>query len=118
MRKRTLVIIIFSLAAVFLCHTDLFAQPPQSKCSQITYSPSGVSLQKYRLDRIEGQAPYASPSQKGELGPANGVCVALFNRKNGLATSVTADDKGQFEFPHMAPQDYVLIAFAGDLQKL
>jgi uncharacterized protein DUF6624 len=118
MRKRTLVIVILSLAAVLLCRTDLFAQPPQSKCAQIRYSPSDVSLQNYRLDRIEGQAVYASPSQKWELGSANGVCVTLLNRKNGFAANITTDDKGQFEFSNIAPQEYVLMAFAGDLQQL
>jgi len=110
-------ILIFIFAALFLCQTHLFAQ--QSKCSQIKYSPSDVNSQSYRLDRIEGQAVYASPSQKWELGSANNVCVTLFNRKSGaLAGSVTTNGQGQFEFPNLEAGTYVLIAFAGELQKL
>jgi hypothetical protein len=117
MRKNDLVIIIFILAAFIHLQKDVSAQPTQSKCSQIGYPTPDVSVQSYRLNRIEGQAIYASPSQKWELGSGNGVCVILFNRESKtLAASVTTDDKGQFEFVNIAPGEYTLIAAAGDLQ--
>lgn len=113
------VIIIFTLAALIPWQRDASAQQPQSKCSEIRYSPPDVSLQSYQLNRIEGQAVYASPSQKWELGSGNGLCVALFKRKNGeFVAGVTTDGHGQFEFGDIAPGEYVLIAFAGDLQKV
>jgi hypothetical protein len=119
MRKKNPVIIIFTLTAIIQWHMDVPAQQPQSKCSQINYSTPPVNLKSYRLNRIAGQAVYASPSQKWELGSGNGLCVALFNRKNGerIAT-VTTDGKGQFEFVNIASGEYVLIAVAGDLQKI
>ena len=119
MRKSNLAILIFSVCALSLCDMDLFAQQPEAKCAQIKYSATDISSESYRLDRIEGQAVYASPSQKWERGSANGVCAILFNRKNGeLAASRTTEENGQFEFPNIAPGEYVLIAFAGSLQKL
>jgi hypothetical protein len=45
--------------------------------------------------------------------------VTLFNRKSReLVAAVTTDGKGQFEFVHIAPGEYVLIAFGGDLKKI
>ena len=119
MQKNKLVIIIFTLTALIRWHLDVSAQQPQGKCSQINYSTPQINLNSYRLNRIEGQAVYASPSQKWELGSGNGVCVTLFNRKNGeLVATVTTDGKGQFEFVNIAPGEYVLIAVIGDLQKI
>lgn len=119
MRKNGLVIIIFTFAAIIPWQKDVPAQQPQSKCSQIRYSTPDVSVQSYRLNRIEGQAVYASPSQKWELGSGNGVCVTLFNRKSKeLVASVATDDNGQFEFVNIAPGEYMLIASAGDLQEI
>jgi len=118
MWKKHLVVIAFTLAALIYWQADVSAQQPQGECSQ-KYSPPDAGLQSYRLDRIEGQAVYASPSQKWELGSGNGVCVTLFNRKNGeFVASVKTDGKGQFEFSNIARGEYVLIAFAGDLQKI
>jgi len=95
------------------------AWQPQSKCSQIKYSTPDVSTRTYRLSKIDGQAVYASPTQKWELGIGNGVCVTLFDRRGyEVAASVTTDDKGQFEFIDLASGEYVLIAFAGDLQRI
>lgn len=92
---------------------------PQNSCSQIKYIPPPAQARRYRLSRVEGQAVYASPSNKWELGVANGVCAMLFNRTNGeVVAALTTDDRGQFEFAGIAPGDYVLIAFAGDLQKI
>ncbi len=46
------------------------------------------------------------------------VCVC-FNRKIGeFVARVTTDAKGQFEFSNIAHGEYVLIVFAGDLQKV
>ena len=119
MRKNDLVVAISTLAALIPWQAEVHAQQPQSKCSQIRYPTADVSVQSYRLNRIEGQAVYASPSQKWELGPVNGACVTLFSRKSKeLVASVTTDEKGQFEFVNIAPGEYVLTAFAGDLQKI
>lgn len=47
------------------------------------------------------------------------MCVTLFNKKNSeFVATVTTDGKGQFEFANIAPGKYVLIALAGDLQKI
>jgi hypothetical protein len=117
MRKNKLVIIISTLVGLIHWQTAVSAQQPQSKCSQIRYSPPEVGLQSYQLNRIEGQAVYASPLQRWELGSGNGLCVTLFNRKNGeFIASVTTDGKGQFEFISIPHGEYLLIAFAGDLQ--
>jgi hypothetical protein len=119
MRTEILVVIIFTLSALIHAPGEVSAQQRQSKCSQIRYTAPHLNLKSFRLNRIEGQAVYASPSQKWELGSGNGVCVTFFNRKNReLVATVTTDDKGQFEFINIAPGDYVLIAFAGDLQKI
>ena len=119
MRKNNPIIIIFALAAILHLRTDASAQQPQSKCSQISYSPPQINLKSYRLNRIEGQAVYASPSQKWELGSGNGLCVTLFDRKKSrLVANVTTDGKGLFEFVGIAPGEYVLIAVAGDLQRI
>lgn len=92
---------------------------PQSPCSQIKYVPIQAQAKTYRLSRIEGQAVFATPSNKWELGPANGVCATLINRKNGeVVAAITTDGGGQFEFTGIAPGEYVLIVFAGDLQKV
>jgi hypothetical protein len=119
MRKNNLFIIMFTLVGLIHWQTDVSAQQSQSKCSQIRYSPPDDNLQSYQLNRIEGQAVYASPSQKWELGSGNGLCVTLFNRSNGKSVAnVITDGKGQFEFVNIANGEYVLIAFAGDLQKV
>ena len=118
MRKYVLVVAISTLALLIAWQENVPAQSP-SKCSQITYSTPDVNVQSYRLTRIEGQAVYAEPTQKWELGSANGICVTLFSRKsNQVSANVTTDGKGQFEFVDVPPGAYVLIAFAGDLQKI
>lgn len=119
MRKNNLVIIIFTLAALVHWHRDAAAKQAPSRCAQVSYSAPPANLKSYQLKRVEGQAVYASPSQRWELGSGNGVCVTLFNRKNReLVAAVTTDGKGQFEFVNIPPGEYVLIAFAGDLQKI
>jgi uncharacterized protein DUF6624 len=119
MRSNYLVIIIFASATLTSWQHDLTALQPQSKCSQISYSTPDVSVRSYRLDRIEGQAVYAPPLHKWDAGPGGGVCMSLFNRKSkALVASVATDDKGQFEFVNIAPGEYRLIAFAGDLQTI
>jgi hypothetical protein len=119
MRKNTVVAIMFALTVLLLWEGNAFAQLPQSKCSQIKYSASSTNLKIYRTSRVEGQAVYASPTAKWELGPGNDLCVNLFSRKKGdLVASVTTDGKGQFEFVNIAPGEYVLISVAGDLQQI
>ncbi len=115
MLKNILIIITLTLAALIHWPADASAQQPQGECTRIKYSQPDASLQSYRLDRVEGQAVFAAPSQKWEVGSVNGLCVALFNRKNGeLVAGVKTDDRGQFEFINIARGEYVLIAFAGD----
>ena len=119
MRKNTLAVITFVLTALLFCGGNVFAQQPQSKCSQISYSAPSLNIKSYRANRLEGQAVYASTTAKWELGPGNDLCVTLFSRKNGvLVASVTTDRKGQFEFANIAPGEYVLISVAGDLQQI
>jgi hypothetical protein len=119
MRKINLLVIIVTLVASIHFQKDGRAQQPQNECSQINYSTPEMKIPGHRLDRIEGQAVYASPAEKWELGSGNGVCVVLFDRKSKkLVISVKTDDKGQFEFLNVAPGEYVLIAVAGDLQKI
>jgi hypothetical protein len=119
MRKPNLVIMILTLTAIINWHDDAFGQQPQDKCSQIRYSTPQINLKSFRLNRIEGQAVYASSSQKWELGSGNGVCVTLFDKRNSkFVANVTTDSKGQFEFAGIARGKYVLIAAAGDLQKI
>ena len=118
MWKNALVVVISTLAVLIAWPENVPAQS-QSKCSQITYSAPDIGIKSYRLSRIEGQAVYASPSQKWELGIGNGICVTLFSRKNKrLVANVTSDDKGQFAFVNVPPGEYVLTAFAGDLQQI
>jgi hypothetical protein len=112
--KNVLTIIIFVLAALIHLQNDVSAQ---QRCSQIEYPTPDASLQEYRLNQIEGQTIYASPSQKWELGSGNGVCVTIFDRKTKeRVASVRTDNKGQFEFVNIAPGKYMLTADAGDLQ--
>lgn len=119
MRTNTLVVIMFALTVLLPREGNVFAEQPQDKCSQIKYSAPSTALKSYRLNRVEGQAVYASTTAKWELGPGNGLCVTLFNRKNGeLVASVTTDVKGLFEFANIAPGEYVLISVAGDLQQV
>ena len=119
MRKNTQATIIVTVAALILWQAEVFAHQAETPCSQIKYSPPEVSVPTYRLDRIEGQAVYASPSQKWELGPANGVCVTLLKRNSGeLTASVKTQGEGKFEFVNIEPGEYVLIAFAGELEKI
>lgn len=114
MRASLLIILI----AVSYCSIDATARP-QDKCSQVEYTAPPPHSKSYRLSRIEGQAVYASPAQKWDSGSGNAVCVTLFSGTNGnVVARVTTDDKGQFEFARFAPGAYVLIAFAGDLQKI
>src|SRR5215213_10128690 len=115
MRKNSLIIGALTLAALIHWQADASAQQPQSECSRIRYAPPEASLQRYQLDRVEGQAVFAGPSQKWELGSVNGLCVTLFNRKNGeYVAGVKTDGRGQFEFANVAREEYVLIASGGD----
>ena len=119
MRTNTLVAIMFSLAVLLPWGGNVFAQQPRDKCSQINYSAPSTNLKSYRTNRVEGQAVYASPTAKWELGPGNNLCVTLFSRKNGdLVASVTTDGRGQFEFANIPPGECVLISVAGDLQQI
>jgi hypothetical protein len=119
MRKNQLIIIMLPLTVLIHWQVKASAQQPETKCSQIKYSTPDINLKPYQLNRIEGQAVYASPSQKWELGSGNGLCVTLFKTKNSeIVDAVTTDAKGQFEFLKITPGEYVLIAFAGDLQKI
>jgi hypothetical protein len=87
----------------------------QNKCSEIKYTVPPGDSKSYRVTRVEGQAIFASPTQKWDLGSVNGLCLSLFNRRNGdLVGAVTSDDRGQFQFANFAPGAFVLIAFAGD----
>jgi len=108
------------MLVAFACwRIDVSAQGAEAKCSQLGYSFPQAHLKSIPVTRIEGQAVYASPAQKWELGTGNGVCVALFNRKTGVrVANVATDDKGQFEFINIAPGQYVLIAEVIDVQKM
>jgi hypothetical protein len=119
MRKNTLVVIIFVLAALLAWEGNFFAQQPQGKCSQISYSTPPTNLKSYGTNRVEGQAVYASTTAKWESGPGNDLCVTLFSRKDGdLVAFVTTDNKGQFEFANIKPGDYALISVADELQQI
>jgi hypothetical protein len=119
MRKNTSIAIMFALMVLLHCEGNVFAQQPQSKCSQIGYSAPSTNLKSFRTNHVEGQAVYASTTAKWELGPGNDLCVTLFRRNNGdLVASVTTDGRGQFEFANIAPGEYVLISVAGDLQQI
>ena len=119
MRKSTLIAIMFALTALLHWEGSVSGQQPQDKCSQIRYSAPSTNLKSYRLNRVGGQAVYASTTARWELGPGNDLCVTLFNRMNGeLVASLTTDGKGQFEFANIAPGEYVLISVAGDLQQI
>jgi Family of unknown function (DUF6624) len=111
-------IVIITLAVITLfLQKDVSAQQSQTKCSQIAYSAPDPTLQLYRLSHLEGQAVYAGPEQKWELGSANGVCVVVFDQKSkSQVASATTDDRGQFEFQNIEPGIYTLVASAGDLQ--
>jgi len=119
MRKNTLAVILFVLTSVLFCEGNVFAQQPQSKCFQISYSAPSPNLKSYRANRLEGQAVYASTTAKWELGPGNDLCVTLFSRKDGdLVAFVTTDNKGQFKFANIKPGDYALISVADELRQI
>lgn len=95
------------------------AQQPQDKCSQIPFSPLRREVAPYRLNSIEGQAVYASPTQKWEAGPAGGVCIALFKAAtHDVVANLSTDDKGQFAFLNIKPGWYALVVSADGLQVL
>jgi hypothetical protein len=107
------------LIALFYWQRDAAAQQPPAKCTGVSYSAPPTALKTFQLNRVEGQAVFASRSQRWELGSGNGVCVTLFKKESRqLLAGLTTDGAGQFEFVHIAPGKYVLIAFAGDLQKI
>jgi uncharacterized protein DUF6624 len=119
MRKSNLVIFIFLLTALLHWQRHAAAQQLPGKCADVSFSSPPTALKTFQLIRVEGQAVYAAPSQRWELGSGNGVCVTLFNKKSrNLVAGVTTDGHGQFEFVHIAPGEYVLLAFAGELQKI
>lgn len=115
------VLIILAVTALAYWQTLAGAQPapPPSRCPQVNYSAPPADLKSYRLSRVEGQAVYAPPAQKWESGPGGGLCLTLFNKKSGgRLANVTTDNNGQFAFANSVPGEYVLVAFAGDLQKI
>jgi len=119
MRTNVLGPIVLNLIALGHCQMVGYAQHAQSKCAQIKYAAPPIHSKSYRLSRIEGQVVYASPSQKWDSGSANGLCVTLFNRRDGaFVADTTTDDRGQFKLANVAAGDYVLIAFAGDLLRV
>ena len=77
------------------------------------------SAKPHSRKTIEGQAVYASPSQKWEAGPAVNVRVSLLKAasQEAVTTEVTSD-KGQFQFVDIKPGRYMLVASAGELQVL
>lgn len=119
MQKKFFIIIVLAFVTVIFGQRTAFAQQPQDKCSQITYSKSKTGIDRYRLDHIEGQAVFGDVSEKGEFASASGLCVALFSEKNKrLVATVTTDDRGQFKFMNVASGGYLFIASLGVLHEV
>lgn len=111
MRKRVYSAAITILAALSWASV-VAAQPKPEKCSTIKYSKPEAGVVRYRLNSIEGQAVLALISQAWDSQSVGGLCVALFDEKRAkLVTSVTTDQKGQFEFANISTGKYTLIAF-------
>ncbi len=110
MQSNTWITIFLIISHTIFFHNAANAQESPEKCAQIQYSKPNKDAMLYQVERIEGQAVFASVSQKEEF-PAGGVCLVLFNEKDKQPVEVTTtNDTGQFELPDVAPGKYTLIA--------
>jgi hypothetical protein len=119
MKREIHIFVISALVTIAHGQERAFAQQPKDGCSQIKYSEPRNNTNRYRLDRIEGQAVYGAASEKGEFFSASGLCVALFSKRGKqLVATVATDNQGQFQFTSVAPGDYVLIASLSALHEI
>jgi hypothetical protein len=87
------------------------SQAPPEACSAVIYSQPEAGVRRYVLDRVEGQAVFASAVKDKDQQNAEDACIALFEEKDRrrIATA-TVDGRGLFALTGVAPGRYTLVA--------